>query len=269
METLEYYTQQTQFTEPGRHGTALYPDLPGSLEALCSLIKSQLIHPSAVSSFGETLPFGRRSEDGVYSTASEILGGLMRRSSAGLTLERTPAERLILSCRHHAILLTSILRFRGVPARVRVGFCEYVATPESGLWEDHWITEVWHAAESRWMLVDADTCKVDFPRSEFALAGEIWQKSRKSRLDTKLYGSGRFRGVGYVRNNLIHDFDCLIGSEEMYTEGPRLYRLKAKELGPRHYEIFDRLAEETTAETPDTTRLLALKQEYHELQYDY
>ena len=261
MDTLNYYTEQTSFTAPGKHATSLYPNLPTSLEELCELIKCQLIHPSAVTKFGEELPFGRRSEDGVYSTASEILGGLLRRNPAGFIPERTPAERLILSCRHHAILLTSILRYRGVPARVRVGFCQYVATPDSGQWEDHWITEVWNEVESHWMLVDADLRRIDFPRNEFALAGEVWQRTRLSHKDARAYGSGTFRGVGYVRNNLIHDFDCLTGNEEMYTEGPRLYRFKAKELGPRHYEILDRLAEETIQPSIEIDRLLALKEE--------
>lgn len=264
--TLHFYTQQTLYTDPGGRGATLFAGLPESLTELCALIKCQLIHPSAMTSFGEALPAGRKCEDEIYATVSEILSGLVRRNSAGLISERAPAERLILSCRHHALLLTSILRTRGIPVRVRVGFCTYVATPESGLWEDHWITEVWNLAEERWMRVDPDIQRVDFPAEEFALAGEVWQEWRKSKKDLSAYGSGRWRGASYVRNNVIHDYDCLTGYEEMYGEGPKLFSYKGREIGNRYMKILDTLADYTT-QPKEIEALQALREEYRELRY--
>lgn len=266
VETLEFYLQQTAYTAIRDKYAPLYADLPRSIPELCRLIGCQLIHPSRMKDFAESLPPGRRCEDDVYVTASEIIGGLMRRNLAGLVFERTPAQRLVLSCRHHAVLLASMLRAQGVPARVRVGFCTYASAPNSALHTDHWICEAWNAEEARWMFADPDMNRADFPREEFELAGEVWRKSRKRKIDPKLYGAGNRTGIALIRANLIHDFDCLLGNEEMYQEGPPLLRLKAREIGDRALNLLDEMAEATTGE-PNLERLRELRAGYAELAY--
>lgn len=265
-ETPHFYIQQTSYTAIRDKYAQLYISVPNSVEELCTLIKCQLLHPSMMKELAGQLPPGRRCEDDVYVTASEILGGLLRRNPAGLVLERTPAERLILTCRHHAVLLTSVLRSKGVPARVRVGFCTYASAPNSLLHTDHWICEVWNTNESRWMLTDPDINRVDFPREEFEFAGEVWKKARRRKVDPKLYGAGNRTGIALVRANLIHDFDCLLGNEEMYQEGPPILRLKAKEIGDRVLTLLDEMADATIGEV-SVEKLRALREGYSELTY--
>ncbi|CUX71431.1 MULTISPECIES: transglutaminase-like domain-containing protein [Agrobacterium] len=80
-------------------------------------------------------------------------------------------------CRDFAILAASIFRERGTPARLRVGFSDYLV-PER--WEDHWLCE-WHDG-GRWNRLDVEFAAVDcvsfdpldVPRQRFLTASEAW-----------------------------------------------------------------------------------------------
>ena len=83
------------------------------------------------------------------------------------------------------MLLVSMMKSRGVPARVRVGFAGYLA-PESGKHFDHWISEIWNEQEARWMSVDPDLKRIDF--NEFELAHDVWLSARAGEIDPQKYG---------------------------------------------------------------------------------
>ena len=98
-----------------------------------------------------------------------------------LTEPRSLEQRQIGNCRDFTVLLTSILRYQGVPARARCGFGTYFLPNH---FEDHWVCEYWNADQERWILVDAqldefqcDEMKVPFdpldvPRDQFVVAGK-------------------------------------------------------------------------------------------------
>ena len=50
-----------------------------------------------------------------------------------------------------ALMLVTLLRAKGVPARSRCGFAAYFNPPN---FEDHWVCEYWDAQERRWRLAD-------------------------------------------------------------------------------------------------------------------
>ena len=54
------------------------------------------------------------------------------------------------TCRDYALLMTSILRYRGIPARARAGFGKYFT---KGRYEDHWVCEYWLTDEDRWVMI--------------------------------------------------------------------------------------------------------------------
>ncbi|WP_244638281.1 transglutaminase-like domain-containing protein [Agrobacterium fabrum] len=80
-------------------------------------------------------------------------------------------------CRDFAILAVSRFRESGIPARLRVGFADYLL---AGYWEDHWLCE-WHDGR-RWKRLDVEFSAIDdvsfdaldVPRKRFVTASEAW-----------------------------------------------------------------------------------------------
>ncbi|MCP4361095.1 MAG: GNAT family N-acetyltransferase [Chloroflexi bacterium] len=241
MNRHDFYQQLGPNSDPGELAH-LYTDLPESLTELCQLIKRQLIHPSQRAEYRKQLPRGVKEEDARFVSVQQMLAVLQRRNPAGLTMRRIPRQRLIVSCRYHAILLASILKFRGRPTRVRVGFAGYLSD-RPGKYINHWICEVWHEGDGRWLFVDSDTMMVDFPRPEFKLAGDVWLAARKGLTYPSLYGIGRWWGWEPIRRNLFHDFACCLGVEPTYWQGPPLFRVKTKDLTKSQGRLLDQMAE--------------------------
>lgn len=262
---LDSFRQLYPMTDPGPYA-ALYDRLPQSVPELCALIREQFIHPGKLDSYRDELTEARGPEDGTFISVEQILAGLVDRNPNGLIMERRPDERLIVSCRHHALLLTSILRYRDIPARVRVGFAQYVAEkPDKHV--DHWVCEVWDDAQQRWQFADADTQRVDFPRDEFELAGDVWLNARAQRLQPEQYGALEWWGMPYIRSNLCHDFDSILGNEPIYWEGPRVFHHPLEEMQPEQYLLLDQVAELLKNPEHNIDQLRALRADQPDLQW--
>lgn len=225
-------------TDPGEY-IKLYEKLPDDLTELCALIKKQLIHPTRIGDFPELEGLG--SEDTHFYTVKEMLAELAARNSSGLVSSRAPKERLRVSCRFHAMLLASILKSKKIPARVRVGFAPYLVPPGYDKSVDHWICEVWNKDGRRWMLIDPDIQKIDFPRPEFEFAGDVWQKARNDR-DGERYGVAQWWGREYVKANLLHDLYCVMNNELIYWEGCALVRKSIPSMDKNDIELLDKIA---------------------------
>lgn len=237
---LNFYRQYDPYSDPTTYRT-LYDGLPEDLDSLCVLIKKQLIHPSHIKRYGDRVPKGAKSEDGQFTSVRQMLPELLKRNPDGLVMERQPHERLFVSCRNHALLLASIMQYRRIPTRVRVGFAEYVSD-KPGKWVDHWICEVWDEAQQRWLFVDPDTKRVDIPRPEFELAGNAWLKIRCEGQNDKIYGDDGFWGIAYVRQDLCHDFDACLGCVTTYWTGAPLLHVKFANLSQEQRRLLDQMA---------------------------
>ncbi len=120
---LDFYKQYSSFTDPGEYAY-LYKNLPDSLPELCRLIKSQFIHPFAeLPKYKEQIPKERWNEMEKYPTVKSILEGLLSYDSRGFVKDRKPQDKLVLGCREYAILLASVLKYRGIPARAPLWTC--------------------------------------------------------------------------------------------------------------------------------------------------
>jgi hypothetical protein len=122
------------------------------------------------------------------------------------------------------LLLVAMLRAQGIPARARCGFGSYFNPP---FFEDHWICEYWNAAESRWMLADAqfddvwrarlriDHDVLNVPRDRFLVAGDAWAQCRAGAADPAACGIEfvGLRGLWYIAGNLVSDVAALNGME--------------------------------------------------------
>ncbi len=211
---LDFYRQYSSFTDPGEYAY-LYKNLPDSLPELCSLIKSQFIHPIVeLPDHRDQIPEERWNELVKYTTVKSILKGLVSYDSRGLVTDRKPEDRLVLHCWHCSILLASILKYRGIPARVRYGYAPYL-TP--GFHSGHVICEVWNENDKRWMLVDPSTNMIDYSRKEFDFSNDSWLKMQKKEIDPNLYGMpgnySKYNGLVSIASTVCLDLASLLGNE--------------------------------------------------------
>jgi hypothetical protein len=241
---LDFYKQYSSFTDPGEYAY-LYKNLPDSLPELCRLIKSQFIHPYAeLPKYRDLIPKERWDESVNYPTVQSILKGLVAFNSSGLTKDRKPEDRLVLGCRENAILLASILKYRGIPTRVRTGHVTYL---RPGFHLSHTICEVWNKHENRWMLVDPSMVKIDFSREEFDFSNELWLKLQNKEIDANQYGfPGRYSGLVSIVGKVCPDLASILGTEyPVHYYAPILdYALKNNDqLTDNHLKMLNRISE--------------------------
>ena len=240
---LDFYRQFSSFTDPGEY-EYLYKNLPDALPELCDLIRTQFIHPMAhLPRVRDQLPTERRHDESAnYPSVSSILTGLVSYDSRGLIKNRKIENRLIAGCRQNAILLASILKYRGIPARVRAGHSTYL---RPGFHLSHTICEVWNENDKRWMLVDPSTAMVDFDRDQFEFSNELWLKLQNGEIDLKKYGfPGRYSGLVSIVGKVSPDLASLLGNEyPVFRYAPMLdYVFEYDELTAEQIETLNKIS---------------------------
>ena len=151
-EALDYYARHSVLTDPGALA-ARYDELPEDVPGLARSIQGLLVPPWVVPWHGlrpEEVEFLGPLGFGVRPIA-ELLARVTARDGAPLAEARPPRRRLAANCRNFGTLLVSMLRQRGIPARLRIGFAGYL---NPTLRYDHRIAEHWDAARQRWVLSD-------------------------------------------------------------------------------------------------------------------
>lgn len=211
--TLRYYATPGPMTDPGEYGYLL-ADLPTEMHELCKVVQGCLLHIFWANSYGVTLSEERKQEVQIRPVR-EKLRRLLEIDSQPLTISRLPELRLVGNCRDFSVMLVSILRHQGIPARARCGFGVYFMPNH---YEDHWVVEYWNSAEQRWVLVDPQLdehqCNVlrppfdplDVPRDQFVVAGQAWQLCRAGQADPDTFGIFDMHGLWFIRGNVVRDF---------------------------------------------------------------
>ncbi|MCA9735670.1 transglutaminase [candidate division KSB1 bacterium] len=218
---LTFYTTYGTYTDPGDYAY-LYKSLPDSLTELCELLKCQFIHPVDIGPYRDVIPKNRYYEDDQFPTTEKLLAGLLALDERGLTFDRKPQNRLVVSCRYHALLLASILKYKGIPARLRYGYAPYLSRNKD-LHIAHVICEVWNADEKRWMFVDPDRKMVDFPRDAFEPGSTVWLQLQNGESDKpEKYGVPGSWGEANILGSVCHDFYAVLGQELLYWQQPPL-----------------------------------------------
>lgn len=257
---VNFYRQFSTYTDPGKY-EYLYAALPDSLHELCNIIRSQFIHPFAeLPKFKNVIPEERWRESIKYPTVVSILEGLVTYDSSGIILNRKPEARLILGCRHNAILLASILKYRGIPARVRAGHVSYL---KPGFHISHTICEVWNENEKRWMLVDPSTGMIDFDREKFDFSNELWLKMQNNEIDSNQYGfPGRYSGYVSILGKVSPDLASLLGTEfPIYQYAPILdYAFNNEKLPDEYIKKLNQIC--VLMKTLDAGNISKLKEIY-------
>jgi len=160
----EYYASQGQISNPGHFATYL-DALPVDVPLIVKAIQGLMLHLLWASRYGITLN-RIREEEANLRTISDRLEKILELSDMPLSEPLNLSKKTVGTCRGFTLLLTSILRQRGIPARARAGFGTYFM---DGTFEDHWVCEYWLAEEDRWVMVDPqfdelqmEVLKIDF-----------------------------------------------------------------------------------------------------------
>jgi hypothetical protein len=256
------------YTNPGAYGY-LYDDLPESLDDLCTLIKKQLVHPFELKKYSKKIPKDRVFEDRDFPTVSLMLAELLKRDKSGIVLSRQPENRLVVACVHHCMLLASILRHRNVPVRIRAGYAKYIA--DNNVRVSHVVCEVWDHKYGKWILVDPDRQRIDFPRREFEFAYDTWNLLRSKDLDEKQYVS-RYADVDQSTVHLLcHDLSYVIGTEELYWNDPSIVAKSQSgiaNLSEDELHLLDKIAIFLKESDFHLTELAGIQKQTLFLQYD-
>lgn len=245
---LNRYREFSAYTDPGEYAH-LYDGLPESHRALCDIVEAQLVHPVEIRSNEIEVPEGREYEDTVYVNVAEMLGALVKHNPDGFIRNRRFEDKLYVACVHHAMLYASIMKHRGVPARLRAGFAPYIGESLGidGLHTGHAVTEVWDESKKQWILIDPDLKMVDFERKRFESPANVWLAYRSGRVEIdETYRSYRGHGYFALMHMLCLDLRFILNNEISYWHDPPLAidaELDIEKIEPDKLEVLDRLAE--------------------------
>lgn len=213
---FDFYAAPGPMTTPGALAPLL-ADLPHDIPALVRAVQGLVIHVFWAGRYGVALDDARRGEVQLRAVDRQ-LQRIVELDPRPLTEARDPACRLVGNCRDFSVMLTTMLRAQGVPARARCGFGAYF---EPDHYEDHWVVEYWHAAEGRWVLVDAQLDDLqqrvlgiafdplDVPRDQFITGGRAWRMARAEGADPDTFGIHDMSGLWFIRGNLVRDVAAL------------------------------------------------------------
>lgn len=260
----EYYRTQGQISDPGARAHLL-DELPAEIPHLVDAIQGLMLHLHWASALGISLNRVRREESNLR-TVQDRLEKIIALEGAPLTTRRLLTRKTVGTCRDFTLLFVSALRHHGIPARARCGFGTYFI---KGSFEDHWVGEYWHPAESRWIMVDpqldamqieklgVDFDPLDMPRTKFVTGGQAWQLCRAKRVDPQRFGIFRMRGLDFVKGDLIRDFLALNKVEILPWDNFMLINTSLTRMSSDEKGLMDRLAQISTGEDRDFVLLRA------------
>ncbi len=231
--------------------------VPRDLAGMARVVHGLLLHEHWAPAYGVTLSDERRRQSHIRP-ASLMLDRLLADDGQPLPVARPVESRLVGVCRHFTVLLVTMLRAQGVPARARCGFGSYF---NRGRFEDHWVCEYWNAADGCWVLVDAQIddvqrakLKLDFdlldvPRDRFVIAGDAWARCRAGDADPSTFGIFDMRGLWFIAGNLMRDLAALNNMEMLPWDIWGAMTRPGEPLRDDRLALFDRLS--TVTRAPD------------------
>jgi hypothetical protein len=251
-----FFSRQSDITDPGRQAH-LYNDLPFDVPGLARVVRGLISHVNIGRANDISISEERRHEAGTRRVEL-ILGRIQELDCRPLTETRLPDRKFLGCCRDYAVLLASMLRHRGIPARARCGFARYLG-PE--MHYGHWVCEYWREREQRWVMVDAEMLDeterrlhpshfdpLDVPHTQFLTAGKAWQMCRIWRADPRRFGLHRGDcGLGYVASQLVRDLACLNKVEMLASDTWELAHSAFDYLWDSDLRLLDRVARVTLA----------------------
>jgi Transglutaminase-like superfamily len=263
-----FYASHSPMTDPGE-ASALIEPLPNDAAALTHVIPGLGIYDVVARDFyGFEPPENRLSEIHLRPIADR-LARIRELDDQPLHIARKPERRALQRCNAFALMLVTMLRAKGVPARSRCGFAAYFNPPN---FEDHWVCEYWDAQERRWRLADPQIDDVwrrrldirfdtlDLPRAQFVTASDAWRRCRSGEANEQQFGISfaGLRGLWFVAGSLVRDMAAL---NKMEMAPWDVWGAQPKPEGEFDLSFFDELAALTR--DPDHT-FVELRRRYDE-----
>lgn len=215
---FDFYSTHSVFSDPG-HYAALFCDLPTDIKSLVSCVNQLLFHYADQSLYDYTIPASQYRELD-YRLVKNTLSAISNKSSATLSIPRAHSQKVLGICRDSALMTCSILRSRGISARLRSGFNTYYLP---NLFLDGFCLEYFDETIGRWRLVDTRTTQdyihhfhlsinfdlTNLSEKNFIPAALAWTMCRSGSADPSRFGSRGYYGLNYIRNKVIQDFVLL------------------------------------------------------------
>lgn len=263
-EILEYYRTQSEISDPGKF-TKYFGDLPDSISELCEIVQNTFNHIFWImkkENYGispkDIVEIGRDPNQELnLRRMEEKLEAYFSIDEKSFTEQRKPIDKIVGNCRDYALLLVSMLRYKGIPARVRSGAARYFFPLSDERYEDHYICEYWNEEDKSWQMADPQIDELqrkalnltidttDLPFDQFLGAGRTWIKFRKGAVKPDNFGIGDWRGDIFALNKLIMELASLNKVEVLAWERWGICG-EIENLKTLGYEIFDELAEKIT-----------------------
>jgi hypothetical protein len=262
---FSFFSRQGAMSDPGPYAH-LYNNLPTDIADLCKVVQGTTIHVFWAQRYGLELTDERRSEVQLRAVPRR-LARMIELDDCPLATPRPLDRKLVGNCRDFSLMLVSILRHQGVPARARCGFGAYFMPNH---YEDHWVCEYWNADQQRWVLVDAqldafqcDAMRVPFdpldvPRDQFIVGGKAWQMCRTGHADPDQFGIFDMHGLWFIRGDVVRDVASLNKLELLPWDCWGIIETPDDALSPSDLAFLDHLADLTSADVPDFDAVRAL-----------
>ena len=193
-----FYVTQSAYSEPGPQLDTLIRG-GGEPNQIARWINSFMQHPRGPQSRNDGFT-PEQVRDLRLRTVWEILGVAEKRDPMG---GKTAGTKVGGLCRDFAIVAASWFRARGIPARLRVGFADYIVPR---FWEGHWLCE-WHDGR-HWKRLDVEFSAdggmpfdaSDVPPERFLTAGDAWLRIKEEPSSASRFGvsSLDLRGAWFV-----------------------------------------------------------------------
>jgi hypothetical protein len=269
---LDFYASHSVMTDPGKY-RSMYDGAPSDAPGLVTAVQGILIHGALLWAYGiEPTKEQKAKEVWQIRRVEDMLKAAAELDDRPVRIARSAEKRLIGCCRHFAVLMCSLLRDQGVPARVLNGYATY--TWGRGMYENHWICEYWNANQERWVRIDPqidekqkEVMKIDFdtldiPAGKFVTGGAAWQLYRSGEVGEDRFGLGGKDGwkpIGsrMVRSDVVLEVMARNKLELLPWDGNDLCAIDVT-LDEQDYALLDKAAEILTTGDAAFTEIRSL-----------
>lgn len=251
MDSMTYYASQSPFTDPYEY-EELFSVVPDTVAEMCKLIQTFCIDHQERHKYPIV---NERLLETNLRYVGDILKWTVALDNRALNEERAIDAHFLASSSVFAALLCSMLRFKGIAARKRVGFATYFHNTKHGAYRSYEVVEYFDDASKSWRLADASLDEVavklnkitfdicDVPRDQFISAGIAWQMARNGEVDPALFRDEETKGYTILRSNLIHDLGAMNKREILNWDHYGWALWKGESYGDAVMATLDRLAE--------------------------